>query len=118
MPYHPETTGTAKLTWEQVREIRARFAAGEVVKYKLGQEYSITPRMVYLIVTGKSWFDKKYCPPNHMLQDARFSLNQSMADEIRTKSAQDGITGRQLAKEYGVTEMTISQVLSGKIWKN
>jgi hypothetical protein len=45
---------TAKLTEEQVREIRARHAAGEGLS-ALGRVYGVTPQSIYAIVNRKSW---------------------------------------------------------------
>lgn len=44
-----------KLTWEQVREIRAKFATGNYTKVGLGKEYGITHKTVERIVKRMIW---------------------------------------------------------------
>lgn len=45
----------AKLDWCKVRELRARWAAGERNKARLGREYGISPRNVRAIVLNETW---------------------------------------------------------------
>jgi hypothetical protein len=46
---------SAKLTWEQVAEIRSRYAAGGVLQRELAKEYGVSTANICLIVTGKLW---------------------------------------------------------------
>ena len=46
--------GSAKLTEEQVREIRARLAAGETHQ-EIADDYGVSARLIGNINTGKSW---------------------------------------------------------------
>ena len=50
-----ERHGNAKLTWDIIRDIRARVAAGEPQK-NLAQEYDVTSSSVSLIVNKKNWW--------------------------------------------------------------
>jgi hypothetical protein len=45
----------AKLTVEQVKEIRERFAKGDVTKSILARDYSVTPGAIGLIINRKNW---------------------------------------------------------------
>ena len=56
----PDATHTAKLTWEQVREIRERYAAGDVTYAALGADYGIQRAAVCKIITGRTWLDSGY----------------------------------------------------------
>lgn len=47
--------GTSKLTEDQVREIRARYAAGGISQAALGREYGVHQHPIWAIVNGKSW---------------------------------------------------------------
>lgn len=49
-----EKNGQAKLTWEKVREIRRRFAAGESAP-ALAPEFGIAYRYLYNIVYNRTW---------------------------------------------------------------
>lgn len=48
---------SAKLTWEDVDDIRKRYAAGET-KLAISKVHGVAPKAVYRIVYGKGW-DKK-----------------------------------------------------------
>lgn len=50
-----ERVGTSKLTWGQVREIRARHATGTVSNNALAREYNVSSVAIGLIVRGLSW---------------------------------------------------------------
>lgn len=52
-----EASPVAKLTWEQVREIRARYIPNVVSSTQLGREYGTTHRSVLLIVHNKIWVE-------------------------------------------------------------
>jgi hypothetical protein len=49
-----ETNGRAKLTEDDVREIRRRHAAGER-KAALAREYRVTHRTIHLAIIGETW---------------------------------------------------------------
>jgi hypothetical protein len=49
-----EKNGRAKLTTEQIAEIRRRYAAGESQR-KLGGEYGVVHATIHYIVAGKHW---------------------------------------------------------------
>jgi hypothetical protein len=51
-----EGHGNAKLTWEKVRAIRVRAAAGES-HHALAREYGTTQPNIHLIVKGKAWIE-------------------------------------------------------------
>lgn len=51
---HSEANGRAKLTIEQVREIRRRMAEGETQK-GLAQAYGVAASNISHIATGKNW---------------------------------------------------------------
>lgn len=50
-----EDQGSAKLTTEQVREIRRRYALGGISQQALGNEYGINQRTVSKIVRQSAW---------------------------------------------------------------
>lgn len=54
-----EMNAQHKLTWEQVREIRARFADGEP-KRSLARAYGVTPPLIRKIVNGAAWRDDAF----------------------------------------------------------
>jgi hypothetical protein len=47
--------GSSRLTWEKVREIRARFASGNVTKADLSRQYGITRQSIGDVIDGTTW---------------------------------------------------------------
>jgi hypothetical protein len=47
--------GTAKLTDEQVAEIRARYATGQAPTTRLAAEYGVGTSQIWRIVSGQNW---------------------------------------------------------------
>jgi hypothetical protein len=45
----------AKLTWDQVSEIRTRYRNGGVTQKQLGREYGVNPSVISLIIHDKQW---------------------------------------------------------------
>lgn len=45
----------AKLTDDQVREIRGHLADGELTRAELAERYGVGKRAIYMIATGKAW---------------------------------------------------------------
>ena len=50
-----EQHGMAKLTWEKVRAIRERFAAGGVTKKALALEYGVRESAIRKVISGQRW---------------------------------------------------------------
>ena len=50
-----EQNCNAKLTWEQVCEIRVRYAKGGITQTKLGDEFGVTNQNISDIIRGKLW---------------------------------------------------------------
>jgi hypothetical protein len=50
-----ENAGGAKLTQEKVKEIRDRYAAGDVSTYQLAREYGVNNVNVWYIIKRQTW---------------------------------------------------------------
>ena len=50
-----ERSWDARLTWDQVTEIRARYAAGGITQTALAAEYGVSFQHLSLIVKGRRW---------------------------------------------------------------
>jgi hypothetical protein len=53
--YRGEQHGRARLNWNQVREIRQRYAAGDETYASLGREFGVSDANVRAIVKGWTW---------------------------------------------------------------
>lgn len=54
-----EKHGRAKLNWQQVREIRERYAEGGTSTRKLGKEYSVDGKVIHKIVRNEIWIEEE-----------------------------------------------------------
>lgn len=52
-----ENRHNAKLTWADVRSIRARYAAGGVFQYELAEEYGVNQALISGVVLRKIWIE-------------------------------------------------------------
>ena len=59
VPHHGEDGHGSKLTWAQVREIRARYATCGITQARLAGEYGVTRSTVSMIVSGKTWAETR-----------------------------------------------------------
>ena len=50
-----EKGSSSKLTWEQVGEIRSRYAEGNVTQRKLANEYGVNQKVIWSILNHKIW---------------------------------------------------------------
>ncbi|MET8585789.1 HNH endonuclease signature motif containing protein [Streptomyces collinus] len=60
-----ERSGTAKLTWPIVREIRALHATGRYTQRFLGRKYDVSGSQMSRIVRGKTWVEQDSTAPIH-----------------------------------------------------
>ncbi len=90
-----ENNGFSKLTWKEVREIRA---SSDSVKV-LAKRYNIAASGVYHIITGRAWKE-----PGMKIRPAKTRLTEEQYREIykSTKSRRD------LAAEYNLSESMVS----------
>jgi group I intron endonuclease len=53
-----EGNGQSKLTMEKAREIRARYAVGDISLSRLGREYGVDTKQIHRIIRNESWRDE------------------------------------------------------------
>jgi len=114
----------AKLTDEQVIEIRRAYIAGEK-REDIGPRFGLSPVSVSDITSGKSW---KHLlgvngAPSLAELKARAKVSQKSASKITQETATKirrrlaaGEMGKDLAVEFGIHKATISDIKLGKIW--
>lgn len=108
-----EDNWMAKLTQEEVREIRKQYIPQDpdFGGRALAEHYGVRPSVISNVVRGKTWDDDDYEPITH-----RTKLTPEQIQEIRDiyiyKDPQYG--GKALAKRYGVGEATISRIINKK----
>lgn len=60
--------------------------------------------------------DDKMAKGRHRVGDKRGRLTPALAEEVRSRYQESGVTQMELAAEYGVTQPTIARILAGKNW--
>lgn len=113
---------SAKLSSEEVVEIRERYAAGGVNLSELGREYDVTCTHVGQIVRGEKWSHiggpiTKETASQSGERNHGSSLTPEKARSMREKYADDPqLRQSDLADEHGVSVTTVSRVLRGESW--
>jgi group I intron endonuclease len=107
-----EGGSNAKLDWETVGEIRRRFAEGDGVAV-LADTFDVSDFCVGQIVYGKTWRVEGMEYPKEPKRD-KLTPEIVKAIFIRRKG---GESGAGLAREFDVSEATVSCIASGKKWK-
>ena len=119
---HGEMHFNAKLTDEQIRELRTAYAVGTERLSQLARRFGISDVHVINIVTGKS--RRGAGGPVSTRRRAVGTtprLTPASVTDIRRRYApggRGGDSGRLLAEEYGVSFQTISDVIRARYWKH
>ena len=100
-----------KLTEQDVLEIRRQFKDG-VPHTLIARTYDITEGHVHMIASGRSW-----AHADGPLTRRRL-LTPEQVREIRRKYATGKYKQKDLGKEYGLKQHSISEIVHGKKWKH
>ena len=118
-----EQSGRARLTWDQVRQIRKRYAAGGVSHRDLAAEYRVHRSAIGPLLSGRTWVDPDYTPPVYKgptrgehQHDAK--LSEEQVREIRVRYAAGGISQKVLAVEYNLSQPTVGRIVRRENWKH
>jgi DNA-binding transcriptional regulator YiaG len=120
--YPGEASAAARLTSEQVAEIRQRYGAGETQE-ALAAVFGMTRSAISYQIRGKVFPDSAYVPPPLGTRNDnpgyrgerhhRAALTDAQAQEIRRRYAQ-GLSQSAVAQEFGVSQITVSRVVRGE----
>lgn len=119
---------TPKLTRQNVQEIRQLWTTGQGSTYQLGTRFHVSGTTIWKIVNNLTWHDPHYTPPvkppHGMVSGGRGAANGNarltweQVHLIRHRYATGGITQTQLAAEYGVQKMTLSEIIRNVAWRD
>lgn len=121
---HPESrqgerNGRARLTQEQIADIRSRHARGEH-RGALAHIFGVSSSTIGDIVGGRTWAQAHTLlyPERHSRGQNHYAAKLTEQDvrDIRRRYAAGGITQRALAAEYGVHFALISQIVLRQKW--
>lgn len=114
----------SKLTEIQVAEMRRRYAIGDISQSELANEYGISQSTVTEIIRGVIWshsFTPQDAPTKrrraHGERTGGSKLTEASVIQIRARAAA-GVSQAKLAKEYGVSNRNINNIVRGTVWKH
>jgi hypothetical protein len=115
-----EAVSSSKLTEDDVIRIRELAATGEYSCDEIAELFGVCVQTIYRTVRGEIW---KHVPGAIVVGGrrrrlfVRGKLREPDIFEIR-RLARMGITQRAIARKFGVSFPTISQIVNRKIWKH
>jgi len=98
--------GNRKLTYEQAQEIRVLIKTR--TRAELAYEYGISKKAISHITAGRTYNNKNL--------DYSLKMTYEKAQEIRRRFKQEDITRTALAKEFGVSNASISRIILNQKW--
>lgn len=121
-----ERNGSAKLTEEDVLQIRTKYSKGDASLDMLGTEYGVNLGTIHSIVTGLSWAhlpnmaDKfKRRGPLKAAKGSECGAAKLTEDKVaQIKKLLPTTTGVKLAEIFNISVHTISCIKRNKIWKH
>lgn len=111
----------AKLTDDAALEIRERAASGEVATV-LALEFGVEAKAIRKLAQGLTWksaggpLTERHGRRGERQWQAR--LTEAAVRDIRTRHAEGSASAAELAREYGVGDTTVRQVISRHTWKH
>ena len=110
----------AKLTNEEVIQIRQRYIDGETMA-KIHQDYiDLYPNINVLkrIILGKTYTSVGNIPTTEQVRHTNAKLTDVQVREIRQRYQKGKISYAKLGAEYGVTAGSIASIIQGKSYKH
>jgi len=112
-----EDDHNAKLTWENVREIRA--ARGVVTQVDLAKKFEVSKGVIGAVQLGKTWIEDGLAPVESGYRRGEASshakLTWEKVEEIH--GLKGTLSGPSVARRYGVSDRTIYAIWQGLTWK-
>lgn len=105
-----EDNGFSKLTWGDVRKIRADFQDGITAMSDIAKEYGVDPKVIALVIDNLSYVDQSYAPPRRKRLE-RGKLD-GLEKEIYRLHTEDGVKQKELADRYGVSKAKICKLIA------
>lgn len=116
-----EGHGRAKLTEEQVHEIRRKYTGRYGDQSRMGREYGVSQSLIAKIVRGDIWTHLDDRPSTPLVVPKGYAHGAMLTEEqvYQIRENYNGSYGQQiaLAREYGVPVSVVRKVLRGETWK-
>jgi hypothetical protein len=121
-----EANPGAKLTEDAVRDIRRRYAAGDVSQMALAKEYGVSQYVILVCVQRRTWkhVEDPDAPPAQprLIVSPRgeeriwAKLTEDDVRAIRARYAAGGISMSALGREYGISAPNVCLIVKRKTW--
>jgi len=118
----------AKLTAEEVLEIRRKYCSKEATQQELAREYHVTQPTIHHILNRHTWrhleplseeAELPECLHDFDVGNKGYSkLSPEQVTQIRERYASGESDQRTLAREFGVCQTHISAIVLGLCWKH
>lgn len=130
------------LNWEKASEIRELWLQGDCTTFELGEKFDVDHTTVWHVISNRTWRDPDY--ENTRGRSVPDSVAKRIGDSLRGrpkpegfgKKGEDNVSskltesqvrtiiarlhagerGRDLSREYGISETTVSCIKRGKTW--
>lgn len=124
-----ERNGNSQVTEDQVQEIRRLLAQTDLTHPEVATRFGVSESIVSCINTGKSWarLPNPWGPARHKgfhgpsvirPGDRRTTLTADDVQEIRRLLAGSTRANARIARQFGVTDVTIGNIKRGKTWSH
>ena len=119
-----EDHGEAKLTWEEVNQIRQLYTDEKMFQYQLAEKFNISQIVIWNIIHNKGWYDPDYKPENsYLMRDKQLStgvdhhnsiFNEEQVKSIRQRYNVESIGLKELAEQYNTSIRIMSLLVQNK----
>lgn len=112
----------AKLTWDQVREIRSLRQREYLEAAEVCEKYGVQRTVIDRILNNLLWADPEFDPqtikprPPGSSKNAKLSMGQ--VREMRSLRQQEWISSRVLAERHGLVEATVQHILENRSYRD
>jgi transposase len=114
-----EKNHLAKLTEDDVRAIRRDYKSGGVTHQDLADRYGISKHLVYLVIKRKMWRHIECSPAEDLTRkNCAAKLDAEKVKAIRDEFAAGGVSKREIALRYGVSDALIGCIVRRKFWRH
>lgn len=120
-----EKHGRAKLSDEQVTAIRRRYTGAWGEQGRLAKEYGVSQGLISQLLRGDIW---GHLPlgevraasgkPVHGAAHPQATVTDDIVRSLRQRYATGGSTYAALAKDFGISVVTVSRIIRYKTWKH
>jgi DNA-binding XRE family transcriptional regulator len=98
-----------KLNKKLAKEMRDIYKEGYYNQTEIANLYNTTSGTVSSIIRNDSYYDRSYKPP-------KIGLNQQIANKIRKIFKEGVLSQADIARKFGVSSATISNIIKNKVW--